>query len=107
VQAFSPEDLFVAQRQAGRLYHEFLRVPALSAGVYVLPAGAKDPQQPHAEDEIYHVLRGHARVRVADEERPIGPGDTIYVAANAEHRFSEITEELALLVFFAPAHATG
>jgi len=107
VHAYSLEHLFAAHKQAGRLYHEFLRVPALSAGLYVLPAGAADPQQPHAEDEIYHVLRGRARVRVADEERPIGPGDTIYVAAGVEHRFIEIGEELALLVVFAPAHATG
>ncbi len=105
--AYSLEQLFAGHKQAGRLYHEFLRVPALSAGLYVLPAGAADPQQPHAEDEIYHVLRGRARVRVAGEERPVGPGDTVYVAANVEHRFLDIAEELALLVFFAPAHAPG
>jgi len=101
------QELFAAHKQMGRLYHEFLRVPALSAGLYVLPAGAADPQQPHAEDEIYHVLRGRARVRVADEEQAVGPGDTIYVAANVEHRFLDISEELALLVFFAPAHVPG
>lgn len=107
MQAFSLDQLFATQKQAGRLYLEFLRVPALSAGLYVLPAGAVDPQQPHAEDEIYHVMRGRARVRVAGEERPIGPGDTIYVAANVEHRFLDIAEGLALLVFFAPAHVPG
>ncbi|HLZ70515.1 MAG TPA: cupin domain-containing protein [Dehalococcoidia bacterium] len=107
MEVFPPEELDAAQRQGGRLYHEFLRVPALSAGLYVLPAGAEDPQQPHAEDEIYHVLRGRARVRVAGEECPIGPGDTIYVAARVEHRFLAISEELALLVVFAPAHAGG
>jgi mannose-6-phosphate isomerase-like protein (cupin superfamily) len=105
VQAFSLDHLLAAHRQAGRLYHEFLRVPALSAGLYVLPVGAADPQQPHTEDEVYHVLRGRARVRVADEERPVGPGDTIYVAAGVEHRFFAISEELALLVVFAPAHS--
>ncbi|HEY7295298.1 MAG TPA: hypothetical protein VH916_09655 [Dehalococcoidia bacterium] len=52
-------------------------------------------------------MRGCARVRVAEEERAIGPGDTIYVAAHVEHRFLEVAEELALLVFFAPAHAAG
>lgn len=105
VQTFSLDQLFSAHAQAERLYHEFLRVPALSAGIYVLPAGAADPQRPHAEDEIYHVLRGHALVRVAEEERAVGPGDTIYVGAGVEHRFFKIGEELALLVVFAPAHA--
>jgi len=39
--------------RAGKLYQEFLRVPALSVGVYVLAAGATDPQKPHQEDEVY------------------------------------------------------
>ena len=36
----------------GRLYQEFLRVPSISAGLYVLEAGADDPQGPHQQDEI-------------------------------------------------------
>jgi hypothetical protein len=42
----------------GKLYREFLRVPAMSAGLYVLAAGAADPQKPHHEEEMYHVIRG-------------------------------------------------
>jgi hypothetical protein len=37
----------------GQRYREFLRVPDLSAGLYVLDAGATDPQSPHTEDELY------------------------------------------------------
>lgn len=40
------------------LYLEFLRVPAMSAGLYELETGASDPQTPHAEDEIYYVIAG-------------------------------------------------
>ena len=32
-------------RVAHRLYHEFLRVPTMSAGYYRLPAGGTDPQR--------------------------------------------------------------
>ena len=60
--AWSHADLTAAHAGAGALYHEFLRVPALSAGLYVLDAGAVDPQPPHTEDEIYHVLAGRARI---------------------------------------------
>lgn len=42
----------------GKLYREFLRVPAMSAGLYVLAAGATDSQRPHHEDEMYYVVRG-------------------------------------------------
>ena len=89
--------------QAGKLYQEFLRVPALSVGVYVLAAGATDPQKPHHEDEVYYVVRGRAHIRVGSEEKVIKPGMVIFVAAHVEHRFFDISEELEVLVFFAPA----
>ena len=38
--------------RVGKFYREFLRVPSMSAGLYVLPAGATDPQQPHHQDEM-------------------------------------------------------
>ena len=94
------------QRAAsGKLYGEFLRVAALSAGLYVLPAGATDPQRPHHEDEMYYVVRGRARFRAGDVDREISPGSVLFVAAEVEHRFYEIAEELAVLVFFAPAES--
>ena len=92
-----------ARRAAGAHYREFLRVPALSAGLYVLAAGAMDLQKPHREDEIYYVLRGKARFRTSSEDRRISPGTVIFVPAHEEHRFYDIEEELALLVTFGPA----
>ena len=91
--------------KAGKLYREFLRVPAMSAGLYVLAAGATDPQRPHHEDEMYYVIRGRARFRAGDEETDVSAGSVLFVAAEVEHRFSDITEELAVLVFFAPAES--
>ncbi len=91
--------------QSGKLYREFLRVPAMSAGLYVLPDGATDPQRPHHEDEMYYVVRGKGRFRAGDEDREISAGSVLFVAAEVEHRFHDITEELAVLVFFAPAES--
>ena len=89
--------------KAGKLYREFLRIPAMSAGLYVLPVGAADPQKPHHEDEMYYVIRGRGRFRAGDEEAEVSAGSVLFVAAEIEHRFDDITEELAVLVFFAPA----
>jgi quercetin dioxygenase-like cupin family protein len=94
------------QRAAsGKLYGEFLRVPAISAGLYVLPAGSTDPQRPHHQDEMYYVVRGKARFRAADQDQEVSPGSVLFVAAEVEHRFYDIREELAVLVFFAPAES--
>ena len=88
---------------AGKLYHEFLRVPSMSAGLYVLAAGATDSQQPHQQDEMYYIVRGSARFKAGAEDREVSAGSVIFVAAGADHWFYEIREELAALVFFAPA----
>ena len=92
-----------ARSQNRKLYREFLRVPAMSAGLYVLPAGGADPQRPHHEDEVYYIVRGSARFKAGDEDREVRAGSVVYVAAEIEHRFYDVTEELAVLVFFAPA----
>jgi mannose-6-phosphate isomerase-like protein (cupin superfamily) len=91
--------------QSGKPYLEFLRVPAMSAGVYVLPAGGTDPQSPHKEDEMYYVVRGRARMQAGSEDQAVSGGSIIFVAAGVEHRFHDITEELVVLVFFAPAES--
>lgn len=94
------------QRAAGgEAYREFLRVPAMSAGLYVLAAGANDPQRPHHEDELYYVVRGKGRFRAGAEDSEVAAGSVMFVAAEVEHRFYDITEELAVLVFFAPAES--
>ncbi len=86
-----------------KLYLEFLKVPDLSMGVYILPAGGIDPQSPHTEDEVYYIVSGKAQIQVADENRAVQSGSIVYVEKNVEHRFHSIEEELTVIVFFAPA----
>lgn len=100
---YGMSELLQQRSERGRLYLEFLRVPAMSAGVYVLPAGGADPQQPHKQDEMYYVVRGRARMRIGPEEQDVSAGSVIFVEAEVAHRFYDIQEELVVLVFFAPA----
>ena len=65
-----------------------------------------DGQAPHTEDEIYVVTAGRARFRDAGGTVEVKPGDTIFVAAGVEHRFVDVTEDLALVVVFGPAEYT-
>ncbi len=102
--AFELAELVEARRASGERWLEFFRVPALSLGLYVLPAGGEDRQQPHGQDEIYYVVSGKATLRVNGQDTPARPGSILYVAAEAEHRFHSIEEELTLLVCFAPAY---
>jgi mannose-6-phosphate isomerase-like protein (cupin superfamily) len=79
---------------------EFLRTPFLSCAVYRLPAGARDMQAPHLEDEIYLVVRGRAQLRIAGETRHVGPGQLLYVRATSEHSFFDIQEDLTVIAIF-------
>ena len=78
----------------------------LSLGTYSIPAGGVDDQQPHTEDEVYVVKTGRATVVSASGTAAVGPGSVIYVPAGEEHRFTDVTEDLGLLVLFAPAEET-
>jgi quercetin dioxygenase-like cupin family protein len=100
---FTAVELEQLRKQKAKSYLEFLRVPSMSAGLYVLAAGATDSQSPHHQDEMYYVVRGRGRFRAADQDTEVSAGSVLFVAAEAEHHFYDITEELALLVFFAPA----
>jgi mannose-6-phosphate isomerase-like protein (cupin superfamily) len=103
MQAFELAELITQREWSSKSYLEFLKVPDLSMGIYFLPAGGLDSQSPHTEDEIYYVVSGKAKIKVADENRDIQAGSVVYVAKNVEHRFHSIEQDLTLLVFFAPA----
>jgi len=101
---FQEVDEVAAERaRVGHAYLEFLRIPSMSAGVYVLGTGSPDRQSPHRQDELYYVLGGKARMRAGAHDQAVRPGTLIFIAAGVEHRFYDIEEEISLLVLFAPA----
>ena len=106
MEAFDLADLTARRAASGRPYLEFLSVPDLSVGLYVLAAGEPDRQQPHGEDEVYLVLAGRGRITVGDEVRDVERGSIVFVAAGIAHRFHDITEDLTLFVAFGPAEGS-
>jgi len=100
--AWELAELLEHRAEGKRPYLEFIRTPSLSAGLYVLPPGATDRQQPHTEDEVYYVVSGAGRATVGDETRDVAAGSVIFVAATVPHRFHDIAQQLEIVVFFAP-----
>src|SRR5947207_13042241 len=97
MEAYELVHLLDQQNQSGQDYLEFLRVPSLSAGLYMLTAGAVDMQEPHTEDEIYYVISGRGFIQVDQESRPVEAGTLVYVKAIVAHSFHTITENLRVL----------
>ncbi len=102
MQTFQVADLIEKRNASDESWLEFLRVPDLSMGLYVLAVGEEDEQEPHTEDEVYYVLSGEGMLQVDGKDQSVKAGDILFVAKNADHHFHTITSDLSLLVFFAP-----
>ena len=85
---------------------EHLASADLSVGTYSVPAGGLDDQEPHREDEIYVVRAGAATLVTDSGTAQVRPGSVIFVPAGEEHRFTDVREDLALLVIFAPPYGS-
>ena len=96
--------LFTLPGEGPSHWVERFRVPDLSVGTYSIPAGGTDDQTPHHEDEIYVVIGGHAILDSDSATAAVQAGSVIYVPAGENHTFTQITEDLTLLVIFAPAY---
>ena len=90
MQAYELLQIIRQQAKSGKPYFEFLHVPDLSVGVYQLLVGDTDIQSPHTEDEVYYVVEGRAKIKVADEDRDVRSGSVVYVPKNVVHRFHSI-----------------
>lgn len=105
MQAFEIADLCANLSVSEATYCEFLRYPSMSIGIYNLPAGGDDLQQPHNEDEVYYVVSGQGQIHVGGEDRPVKAGSIVFVPAKVVHYFHSITEPLHIMVIFAPAES--
>jgi mannose-6-phosphate isomerase-like protein (cupin superfamily) len=106
VEVFDLRERAAAARALHEPYDELIRHDSLSVGIYCLAAGQEDGQSPHTEDEVYYIVSGRGRIRVGDDDTSVRPGSVVFVAANEVHRFFDITEDLEILVFFAPAEGS-
>ena len=85
----------------GRPYHYPIRHGSMRVGVYA-PRG-RDPQQPHAQDELYIVVAGTGTFVKGDERRPFRAGDVIFVEAGVPHRFEDFSDDFETwVVFYGP-----
>ncbi|HYO70678.1 MAG TPA: cupin domain-containing protein [Archangium sp.] len=91
----------LAQLGPARAFTEVLRHGSMSVELYA-PRG-HDPQQPHAQDELYVVQRGSGTFRRGEETVPFGPGDVLFVPARMPHRFERFSAVPAIRVIASGA----
>jgi len=71
-----------------------------------LPAGAQTAPHRHVKtEEIYYVLEGRGRMKIAKEERDVGPGDAIAIPPGAIHTIRNLgADTLRFLCCCAPGY---
>lgn len=106
LQLFDTQELIAQQEQSQKRYLPFIDQPTISAGIYELKAGETDQQQPHTMDELYFILSGASDFTVEDKTTTVKPGDVLFVRATLDHKFSNITENLKILVWFSGSPRT-
>jgi mannose-6-phosphate isomerase-like protein (cupin superfamily) len=60
-------------------------------------------QTPHAQDEVYIIIRGRGVLLHEGRRESFEAGDFLFVAAGTEHRFDDFSEDVAYWrVFYGP-----
>lgn len=95
----NPQEAFMRlQAHEDKRFIELFRHGSMSVEIYA-PEG-HDPQQPHAQDEIYVVLSGEGIFQNGDRQHPFGAGDLLFVPAGVEHRFLSFSDDFKTWVIF-------
>lgn len=66
---------------------------------YEVAAGAPDVHEhQHPQEEAWIVIDGRLAVAVDDDERLLGPGDSVIIGANVRHRVRALQPSRAIVV---------
>jgi mannose-6-phosphate isomerase-like protein (cupin superfamily) len=82
----------------GPPFVELFRRGPLSVELFA-PRGV-DTQEPHAQDELYIVARGHGEFVNGPVRHEFGPGDVMFVPAGVVHRFENFSDDFLVWVVF-------
>lgn len=98
---YDAEEVMKKLKASGNWFYGFMSKGTMDAGILSLTPGEKDPQGPHANDELYYVIKGHGFIRIEKEDVQIKPGSIIFVPARKKHNFHGNNDELQVLYVFA------
>ncbi len=75
---------------------------------FTLPKGAEPPLHIHQnEDESFYILEGELKVRVADSETILKPGEAIFAPRNTPHAFTILSDKIKMLNLITPGKLWG
>ncbi|MEO1136391.1 MAG: cupin domain-containing protein [Pseudomonadota bacterium] len=105
--AFDLEEIARLNAASDGPWFQFFDNNTMFSGLYEIPAGGEDRQNPHRVDELYFVTKGKAALVADDKRYPAKPGSIFFVKADVAHKFVDVEEDLQVLVFFSKADPNG
>jgi mannose-6-phosphate isomerase-like protein (cupin superfamily) len=85
---------------AGEHAVAFLKRGSLDVRLAAAPRVPPTESTPHAQDEVYVVVRGRGVLFHDGRRDRFEAGDLLFVAAGTEHRFEDYSDDLAVWVIF-------
>lgn len=82
----------------GQLFTKVMEIDAMSVEIY-RPVKI-DLQAPHKQDELYVIVSGSGEFLNDGKRTTFNAGDVLFVAAEAEHRFENFTDDFVTWVIF-------
>jgi len=78
---------------------QMLHTETMTVARIILAKGALVPRHQHPNEQITNVLEGRLRFVLGDEERIVGVGTTVLIAADLPHEVEALEDSIALDVF--------
>ena len=102
-QRFTVEQMNAQRAERGTSYFEAMATERFTMGLLHARAGDEVGLIDHADNVVYHIATGVATLSTVDTSHVVGAGGVAFVKGSVEHRFHEITADLAIVSVFATA----
>jgi mannose-6-phosphate isomerase-like protein (cupin superfamily) len=79
---------------------DFISTKGIQAGIIRLHPGENGTQGSHSVDEVYYVIEGNGFIKLDGKDHQIREGTSIFVPANAEHRFHGNKQDLVIFTHY-------
>jgi quercetin dioxygenase-like cupin family protein len=80
-------------------YRSLLEGEKMSSSVTYFKKGSILPMHKHHREQIGYVLKGKLRIKYANEDKIIEPGDSYVLTANVDHEFEALKDSETIDIF--------
>ncbi len=88
-------------KKTHEVFHTFIRSNKLSIGIQILKKGEDYGEPAHKNGEVYHILKGRAKLKIGRKVYDVKPGMAMNIPPRVIHNFYDVKKELVFLFIFA------